>query len=204
MPPIVIEGALSIRVIWLLSGALLGENVLHANIGAGAVVDQAMANTIAGHAGTAHSGSGLNALQPTTITLDRVDIRDVRTPNQPLLSGNVGSAGTSAAELLPRGNALVVTARTALAGKSFRGRTYVPGLDETTSGADGRATAAATTATVDFLDQFNTAMTGSGWPLGVASLFSEKVRRPEGIITNITGFVSRNGIFDRQWRRAMR
>lgn len=204
MPPIVIEGTLSIRVIWLLSGALLGENVLHANIGAGSVVDQAMANTIAGHLVSAHGTSGLNGIQPTSVTLDRVDIRDVRTPNQPLISGAVGSAGTSVAELLPRGNALVVTARTALAGKSFRGRTYIPGLDETTSGADGRAVPAATTATVAFLDDFNGLMTGSGWPLGVGSLFEAGVRRSPGIITNITGFVSRNGIFDRQWRRALR
>lgn len=204
MPPIVIEGTLSIRVIWLLSGALLGENVLHANIGGAAVVNQAMATTIAGHVGAAHGSSGLNGFQPTTVTLDRVDIRDVRTANQPLLSGAVGSAGTSAAELLPRGNALVVTARTALAGRSFRGRTYIPGLDEVSSGADGRASAAATAATTDFLTDLNTAMTSEGWPLGVASLFNAGVRRDPGIITNVTGFVSRNGIFDRQWRRALR
>lgn len=202
MPPVVIEGTLNIRVIWTLSGVEFAINVLNANIGAAAVVNAAMASTIAGHVGSAHGTSGLNALQPDTVAIDRVDIRDVRTANQPILSAAVGSAGTIVGgDLLPRGNALVVTSRTALAGRSFRGRTYIPGLAETASGLDGRATTAAQDAVSAFLTDFNTSMTTEGWPLGVASLFSAGVRRDPGIINNITGFITRNGVWDRQWRR---
>jgi hypothetical protein len=148
MGPVIIDGTLNIRVIWTFDGADLAINVLNANIGPSPSVNQAMADTIAGHAGDAHDSSDLNTLQPTDLVLDRVDIRDVRSANQPLISATVNSAGTDTDDLLPRGNALVVTSRTALAGRSFRGRTYVPGFSDVATESTGLATSAARDAAV--------------------------------------------------------
>lgn len=197
MPPVVITGTLQIRVVWTLGGADYGQNVLHANIGGTPSVDQSMASTIAGFAGAAHTGSGLAALQPSSVVLDRVDIRDLRTANQPLLSASVASAGTATGQLLPRGTAQVVTLRTALAGRSFRGRVYVPGFAEEAADVDGRATQAARDAAVAFVEGFGDSMAANGWPLGVASV-------KLAAINNIVGMVSRDSVWDRQWRRAHR
>lgn len=204
MPPVIVEGSLHIRVIWTYDGSMLGINSLYANIGSGPNVNSAMASTIAGHLGSAHGDSGLNTHQPPAVSLANVEIRDVRQANQPLLSASVDSPGTGAGDLLPRGNALVVTSRTNLAGRSFRGRTYVPGFDESASDAAGRASSDAQTAASDFLSDFNASMDGEGWPLGVASLVSNNERRDPGIITLIDDFVTRNAVWDRQWRRALR
>lgn len=195
MAPVVITGTLQIRVIWALNGADWAENVLHALIGAGPSVDQSMADAIASDAGAAHVSSGLNVLQPTGVTLDRVAIRDIRTANQALIESPVGSAGTATSQLLPRGNALVVTLRTALAGKSFRGRSYVPGFGEDSNDTGGRATAAAQAAAQAWIGDFNTALTQRAWPLAVASVLNSTS-------TLITQGVVRDGIWDGQRSRA--
>lgn len=197
MAPVVIPGTLQVQLIWNLSGVFLGMNVLNALIGAGPTVDQTMANAIGDLAEAAHTGSPLSTLQPTTLTLASVRIRDIRTANNPQLESTIGSAGTATTDLLPRGNALVVTARTARAGGSFRGRVYVPGFAEGASGADGRATATAVSAAQEFLTNFQNSMGSNAWPLAVAS---QKL----AISTPITIFVTRNNVWDRQWRRATR
>lgn len=197
MAPVVIPGTLQIQLIWNLGTAFLGMNVLNALIGAGPTVDQTMSNAIADLAEAAHTGSPLATLQPTTVTLASTRIRDIRTANNPQLETLIGSAGTSTADLLPRGNALVVTSRTARAGGSFRGRTYVPGFSESAAGADGRASATAMTAASEFLTNFQNSMGSNAWPLAVAST-------KLAVSTPITIFVTRNNVWDRQWRRATR
>lgn len=204
MPPVIIDGTVSIRVVWTFAGSPLGQNVLNANIGGAPAVNQAMADTIGGHLDDAHSSSGLDALQNEDVSLASVEIRDVRTANQPLIEASIGSPGTATSDLVPRGNALVVTSRTNLAGRSFRGRCYVPGFADDATDTSGRATQGAQDAAQAFLSDFGDAMDGEGWPLGVASLFSGGERRDEGIITNITNWVVRNAVWDRQWRRALR
>lgn len=170
MAPIVIPSTLRIRLIWQLNSQDWAQNVLHASIGAGPAVDQAMADTIASHAGGAHTSSGLAVLQPTSVTLDRVIIRDLRQANRAPIPSAIGSAGTATGNLLPLGVGLVCTLRTALAGKSFTGRSYIPGFSEDANEALGVASPAAQAAAQAFIGDLNTSMTGSGWPLGVASL----------------------------------
>lgn len=203
MPPVIITGSLNIRIVWTQAAAPLAFNVVNANIGGAAVVNQAMANTIAGFLDAAHTSSALETLQPTSVSLDRVEIRDVRQANQALIPASIASPGTSVGELLPRGVALGVTARTALAGRSFRGRNFIPGFDEASADVNGRATQAAADAAVAFMTDFNSDMSTQGWPLGVGSLFSGGLRRDPGIITNITLFESRNLVWERIWNRAL-
>lgn len=197
MPPVVIDATLQIRIVWLLAGLKEGLSVLHANIGGATPVNAAMANTISQAVADAHDSSGLNAVQPDTVQIDRVEIRDIRTPWQPIITGTAGmpSAGTIVGgDLLPKANALVVTHRTALAGPRFRGRTFLPGFDEAASAADGTATTAARNAARGFLEDLQTSMQAEGWPLGVASLTG-------GLITNITGFDQRVASWGSQRRR---
>lgn len=195
MPPVVITGTLSIRVIWALGGSDWAVNAPHALIGASPAVDQSMADTIASALGSAHSSSGLNALQPTSVELSRVQIRDIRTANNAPVESSIASAGTATGELLPRGTGLVVTQRTARAGTSFRGRMYTPGFSEASNTATGRADQAAQDAATAFWSDFANAMQGQGWPLAVAS-------RKLGQSTVITNSLVRDAVWDGQRRRA--
>ena len=130
MPQVVIEGTYSITITWALSGADWAINQLHALIPSSDSVDAALAAAWATDIESAHVNSGLQALQPTSVSLSRVDVRDLREPALPAFSAPMTSAGTAEEELLPRGTALVVTKRTSRAGPSYRGRIYVPGFGE--------------------------------------------------------------------------
>lgn len=197
MPPVIIDGTLQIRIVWALPGGKTALNVLHSDIGSGTVVDQAVANQVAQAVADAHASSGLNAVQPDNVQIERVDVRDVRTANQPLITSTTGlpSPGTVAGgDLLPKQDAINITSRTALAGRSYRGRTYLPGFDEGSSMAAGEANQAARDAGVAFLEDLNTTLSGAGWPLGVGSVTL-------GTIQQITSFVSRVSSFASQRRR---
>jgi hypothetical protein len=197
MPPVIIDGTLQIRVVWALPGEKQALNVLHSDIGANTTVNQALANTVAQAVADAHASSGLNAVQPDSVSIERVDVRDVREANQPLISSTTGlpSPGTvTSGDLLPKQDAICITSRTALAGRSFRGRTYLPGFDEGSSMVAGEASTAARDAGVAFLDDLNTTLSGQGWPLGVGSVTL-------GSIQQITSFVSRISSFASQRRR---
>src|SRR5690554_3678787 len=134
MPQVVIEGTYSITITWALAGTDWALNPSADS------VDAALAAAWATDIEAAHVGSGLAALQPTSVSLSRVDVRDLREPALPAYSAPMTSAGTSEAELLPRGTALVVTKRTNRAGPSYRGRIYVPGFSEDANETGGRAT----------------------------------------------------------------
>lgn len=204
MPPVVIDGGLQIRIVWLLPGEQTALNVLHSNIGSSPAVNAAMAGTISQAVADAHTSSGLNAVQPASVQIDRVDIRDVRTANQPIITGTAGmpSPGTVAdGDMLPKQDALVVTHRTALAGRSFRGRTYLPGFDETESMAAGEAATSARDAAAAFLQDLQAGVSAEGWPLAVASLVSDGVRRDPGVLNNITSFSQRVSSWGSQRRR---
>jgi hypothetical protein len=73
----------------------------------------------------------------------------------------------------------------------------VPGFAEEAADVDGRATQAARDAAVAFVEDFGDSMSANGWPLGVASV-------KLAAINNIVGMVSRDSVWDRQWRRAYR
>jgi hypothetical protein len=71
-------------------------------------------------------------LQHTSVILTNVNGRDLTTSSGIIANapGRVGDHGTNGDALIPQGQTFTLTARTALAGRSFRGRTYLVGLDE--------------------------------------------------------------------------
>lgn len=197
MPPIVIDGTLRVRIIWALPGGKEAQNVLHARIGSGPTVNQDMADSIASKVASAHSGSGLADMQPDSVSIDRVEIRDIREPNMALIESenDLPSSGTiEGGDMLPKQAALVVTHRTAKAGRSFRGRSYLPGFEEEASGDDGDANSGSRSAATDFLTDLNTSMDDDDWPLAVGSITEE-------VSTLITNFTSRNSSWSVQKSR---
>jgi hypothetical protein len=191
---IIITGTYEIRIVWAYAGTDWALNVLHAQLPGGESVNQGLADGWATDLSAAHTSSGLEALQPTAVSLDRVGVRDLRTANQPMHEANIASAGTSANDLLPRAASLVVTMRTSLAGRSFRGRSYVPGFDEAQNTVEGTAVPAATAAATAWIAAIRTAATARGHTLAVGSV-------KLGISTPVTAQIVRDNVWDTQRRR---
>lgn len=194
MPQVVIEGTYSITITWALAGTDWAVNQLHALIPSADSVDAALAAAWASDIEAAHVASGLAALQPTAVSLSRVDVRDLREPALPAYSAPMTSAGTSEAELLPRGTALVVTKRTNRAGPSYRGRIYIPGFSEEANETGGRATSAASAAALAFVEGLQDAATARGHTLAVASLYKAGSFDPSA--NPITQLEVRDNIWD--------
>lgn len=76
--------------------------------------------------------SSMKAWMPTTIQLSSIKITDMTTQFSPVVnySGGMPIVGTNVSPSLPNNCACVVTKRTLLRGRSFRGRIYVPGMIE--------------------------------------------------------------------------
>lgn len=203
MAQLIVPNAAQMRLIWALGGQLYALNVMGV-VNTGAVsITQALTNTIGAAIKTALTSSGLGGLLNTTVTLANVGLRDIRTANQAEFLDTGGAvAGTAVTGLLPPQTALVVTLRTAQAGRSYRGRVYLPGFDEGNNSATGTATAAVSPVT--FVSSVKSALVTSGLDLGVLSRPAPDAIPPRsGFITPVTSMVLRDQVWDTQRRRAV-
>lgn len=191
---IIITGTYTIKITWQLAGVDWALNVLHALIPGGESVDDALAAGWATDLAAVHTSSGLSAVQPSTIAIDRVSVRDVRVANQAEHEAEVGSLGLTALELLPRQVGIKVTTRTNLAGKSFRGGPTIPGFDEAQNNGAGQIAATASDAAEAFVEGLRTAATNRGHTLAVGS-------PTLGLSTPITSVIVRDQVWDTQRRR---
>jgi hypothetical protein len=113
---------------WVLEDGKVAHNVLHARYAGTYPGTVAMANAILTGLTTGAAWTAMATFITPTTTLSFVTLRDLNTPNQALIANNVaGGAGSSASAGLPNEVAVVVTLRTAKAGRAFRGRIYLPG-----------------------------------------------------------------------------
>lgn len=211
--PVIIPNAVQVRLLWTLPNGKTVANVLHASVAGGfsatSTVAEAVRAAIVASAGWTAWKARLN----TTVSLAAVDIRDLRTGNNPLVaSTGAAAAGTGAGTALPPGDALVVTLRTAFAGRSYRGRAYLPGLDSTALAAGGVAAAGTVTDATSFMTAVQTALSGQGMTLAVAQPARQQYTSAKGTLHNartaalqtVTSIVTRNTTIDHQRRRAGR
>jgi len=167
-PPLVVPNAVQIRLMYTLSGNS-AFNVIHARKLGTQVLNQALANLI----GSAIKSAWTTTLGPMmgiSTGLAKVGIRDLSAANQPeYLDSGVVVTGTSIADPLPTNVASCVTLRTALSGKSMRGRVYLGGFTEAEN--ENTATQAQTSADAStaFLEAVSDALTANGMTLGVLS-----------------------------------
>jgi len=150
VPPLVIPSTVRANIVWSLSGAEYALNVLHFIVPGGQVVTGATATDLAADVSAALGASQLDDWLDSSVELSRVSVRDLRTANQPEYSAALSVFGTLAGDILSLQTSLCITLRTALAGKSFRGRTYITGFGEGANTSVGTcdAVAAAAAATV--------------------------------------------------------
>jgi len=193
-----------VRLQWRLNG-VAAFNVLGGIVAGGFANSQAHANSL-GAAILGHfTSSGLAALMATTTSLVAVGIRDVRVANQAeFVSVAAAVPGTGAGNPLPNEVAAVVTLRTALAGKSFRGRAYFGGAIVGENTATGTISAAFNTALAAFMASVQTDMAAEGITLAILSrprFVPPALVAYAGTITPVTAIVTRDTEWDTQRRR---
>lgn len=207
MPSLVVNNAALLRLIWTLNGNPYAVNVFGAVNSGGSAATQAACNALGtaiknALTSTAHVGN-----LSSTVALQRVMLRNISIPNQIEYQDAASPVvGTSSAVLLPPQTSLCVTLRTALAGRSYRGRTYLPGFHEDSNSAGGTIGSASADAAVAFVTAIITAMAAQSLPMAIVS-------RPQyneagtltraGFATPVTVAVNRDLVWDTQRRRAV-
>ena len=210
--PIIIPNAIEVDLVWNLASGKQVKNVLHGQVAGGFTATAAVAQAVYAAIIASASWTAWAAFLHTTAALAAVNLRDLRTPNMPVVTSTGGAtAGTGAAVALPPGVALVISERTALAGRGFRGRVYLPGLDSgAITAATGAASAAANTAAANFVTAVQTALTASTITLSIAQPARQAYngRRGRAIgaraanIQNVTSIVARLTALTSQRRRS--
>lgn len=195
MPAFVIPQGMLVRLIWQFNTVDYAVNVIGARNATPNPVNLALANTLDNAFKARFTSSGLRALCAAPFQLKRTTVRDISIANQPeFVSTNTGQFGTGAGSMLPGNVSYCVTLRTALAGKSYRGRFYVCGMVASQSDANGNPVSGLLTAAAAFVNGLGTDLTTSGFTMGVIS-------RHLSTVTPMTAAEPRNTTFSTQRRR---
>jgi len=104
--------------------------------------------------------------------------------------------------VVPGNVALVVTHNTASRGKSYRGRTYIPGVCMYRLSSGVTVLVSQITETLTAFNKLLTAVAGIGATLVVLSKYANKLQRPTAIGTPIVSFTANNAL-DSQRRRLL-
>lgn len=207
-----IPNCIQVRLIWTGANGRTVYNVLHGQVAAGFAPTAAIAQSIYAALIASASWTAWAALLNTTVNLQGIDLKDLRTLNNPVVqSTGAATPGTSASTSLPAGTAFVITQRTAQAGRSKRGRIYLPGLALNAVTAGGVVTAGAQTAAVNFATAVQTAMSGQSVTMALANPARQAYTGRKGAaiparaanVIAITNLVSRTTTMNSQRRRVM-
>lgn len=208
-----IPNGIQVRLVWTLANGKTVYNVLHGIVAGGFTPTATIAEAVRTALVAAAGWTTLRPLLNTTNSFAGIDLRDLRSVNQPIVaSTGAAIAGTGAGTALPPGDALTVTLRTALVGRGARGRVYLPGFDSTALAAGGVAAAGTVTAATGFMTAVQTALSGQGITLAIANPARQAYTGSTGAVhparsaaaLTVTSIVTRNNIFDHQRRRAGR
>jgi len=162
------------RVFFSIAGEL-AINVYGFQTSGALTIDQTLAESVE----TAIKGAwtaNMQALCPPATELLHVGLRDLRQANLPEHLGTSATvAGTDVSDPLPSQVALCLTLRTAQAGRSFRGRSFIAGFAEDQNNTTGDATAAAINGALAYVRAFQTSLNGQGLSLAVITHAAEHI-----------------------------
>lgn len=209
--PEVIPNVVTVRMIWALANGRTAYNVCHGTVAGGFSATSTVAEAIFAAMKASAAWTAWKARLNTGVSFAGIDLRDIRAANLPVVQSTGGAVtGTGAGGALPPGDALCVTLRTAGAGRAFRGRVYLPGLDNTALAAAGTAAAGTVTDATAFVTELQTAMTASSLTLAIAQPARAEYTGHGGRViparaassAAVTSIVTRNAVIDHQRRRA--
>lgn len=213
--PIVVPNAVQVNIQFTLPNGKIVQNILHGQVAAGfaatAAIAEAVRASIAGSAAWTSWAAFLNS----ATTFSAVAIKDLRSAGLPLVfSTGAAVAGTAAAgtNALPADTSVAITLRTAQAGRSKRGRVFLPGLSNLGIATTGAMLATAQTAAVNLVTQFQTSMSASGITLSLINPARQAYTGRAGAaiparaagVVNVTSITSRSTTLRTQRRRRLK
>jgi hypothetical protein len=212
--PLVIPNAIQVLLSWGLLDGHVAHNVLYATVSGAFTATAAVANAIGAALTTGSAWTGIQTfLNPAPAFFGNVTLRDVRSPNQPVIVGvGLNAVGTSPSTSLPDENAICVTFRTALTGNANRGRMYVPNFAANAVGAGGVIAASLVTSLTTWANTIPTAFTAQGMTFVLAHparaaytgvTGTAHPARPAGTVP-ITSISVRDNHWDTQRRRGLK
>jgi hypothetical protein len=167
--PLVIPGVVEVILPWQLPNGKVAHNVLHVDNPTSLNIDVPLCDTVfAAIAADARTTTYLGDIS-TVVQLNGVEMRDLNTALSPLFVSTAAAIpGTQAAHPIPETAALVVTLKTAVAGRSGRGRAYLTGIAVSGVDASGHADAGTTADAEAFMQGVSDALFASSLFLCVA------------------------------------
>ncbi len=211
--PIVIPGCVQVRFRWALNNGKIGKNVMYGTVGGGFVATAAVAEALRAAISGAGTWTALAAYIAPGTSIAGVDLLDVRTANNAIVS-STGAAlpGTSAQGAIPEEMAVALTLRTAKTGPAYRGRIYIPGLATNAIGAAGVVLAATVTALSNFGGAIPGLLSGQGITMAIGQPARAAYTGSTGTFhaarvaqsTPVTSVLCRDNHFDSQRRRGLK
>lgn len=211
--PIVIPGCVQVRFRWNLNNGKTARNVMYGQVGGGFVATAAVAEALRAAIAGAGTWTALAAYIAPGTSLAGVDLLDVRSANNALVS-STGAAlpGTSAQGAIPEEVAVALTLRTAKTGPAFRGRIFIPGFATNAIGASGVVLAATVTALTNFGAAIPGLLSGQGITMAIGQPARAQYTGTTGTLhparaatsTQVTSVLCRDNHFDTQRRRGLK
>lgn len=139
-----------------------------------------------------------------TASLDRVEITDGRTEGAQIVqSTGTPVGGGASADMMPISTAFVITSRTGLRGRSYRGRIYFSGMPEGSHTNDEWNEDTATRL-LGFAGGLKTAGANNEWTMVVRSTQHNNQVLSTAVMTPVNTFSARSKILAHQRRRVVR
>lgn len=142
-------------------------------------------NTLAQAFETLYNASNLINSMSHEAIFAQCRVTDLRSEGAPQVVNSVTSGGTQNYDYVPLGSPIVCTLRTALRGRSYRGRIYWSGIIVNLF-TNGTYQSAAYTAVEQFFTTLNTPSNVGGWQMVVLSRFHNHVELAEAVPTPVT------------------
>lgn len=142
--------AVRTTLVWALPNLDVAECVLHWEVAADATIDSAFCTALAGAIEGAYSTYILPKMH-TGVNLDHITVQDLRTtPYFTRVVGTPSATGGNTSAALPYQVAAVLSLHTTHAGRSGRGRMFLPGFCEDSNDLTGSIEPATKTAILAF------------------------------------------------------
>jgi hypothetical protein len=206
-----LTGAVQLKLVWSTASGPQSLNILHCQKLGVQVINTAFATAVDTAVKGAFTSSSLNLAISTTVSLTRVEVRDLGSLENPwFLGGGAAVPGAAADNMLPPQVAMCVSLNTAKRGRSFHGRTYLWGFTVTSNDATGAIAGPSAAAGTTFMETIRTTLAGgtTQLTLGVLSRFwtppgtDTTVERSLPVLTPVVSCATRDTRWDTQRRRA--
>jgi hypothetical protein len=164
----VIPNCVEIRARWEVAGQSF-SNIWHGTSPTGTAATDANAQALFSSISSAFTSSGWSGFVHPSCTFFQIGIKSLHVANQvEHFSTGAAVPGAATGAGAPLNAAIVVTLRTAQAGRAFRGRSYLGGLADTALANMFQSSAAANTAAAAFITGVMAGLSAISAPMCIA------------------------------------